>query len=181
MAAVDLKGFYAYLLWSREALWRVLESVPEEALERPLVPRKRLRSVKGLLLHAAVVEDAWLHEDILRVPMVLAGFPEVEAVLDREGEGLSLRALRAYQEAVGRATWAFLQGPVDEGRVVALHDAPEKRYPLGDLLRHAFLHEVRHMAQVVLLLRLLGVEPPALDLYFFLREEAAKGGQGEVF
>jgi uncharacterized damage-inducible protein DinB len=172
MAPVDLKGFYAYLLWSREAL----EGVSEEALERPLV-RKRLRSVKALLLHTAVVEDAWLHEDILRAPMVLAGFPEVEAVLEREGEGLPLRALRAYQEAVGRATGAFLQGPVDENQVVALHDAPEERYPLGDLLWHAFLHEVRHLAQVVLLLRLLGVEPPALDLYFFLK---AKGGQGEV-
>jgi len=172
MAPVDLKGFYAYLLWSREALWRALEGVSEEALERPLV-RKRLRSVKALLLHTAVVEDAWLHEDILRAPMVLAGFPEVEAVLEREGEGLPLRALRAYQEAVGRATW----GPVDENQVVALHDAPEERYPLGDLLWHAFLHEARHLAQVVLLLRLLGQEPPALDLYFFLK---AKGGQGEV-
>jgi uncharacterized damage-inducible protein DinB len=82
---------------------------------------------------------------------------------------------------VGRATWAFLQGPVDENQVVALHDAPEERYPLRDLLWHAFLHEARHLAQVVLLVRLLGVEPPALDLYFFLRKEAAKGGQGEVF
>ncbi len=173
MAPVDLKGFYAYLLWSREAL----EGVSEEALERPLVLRKRLRSVKALLLHTAVVEDAWLREDILRAPMVLAGFPEVEAVLEREGEGLPLRALRAYQEAVGRATWAFLQGPVDENQVVALHDAPEERYSLGDLLWHAFLHEARHGAQVALLLCVLGQEPPALDLYFFLK---AKGGQGEV-
>ena len=171
MAPVDLKGFYAYLLWSREGLWRALEGVSEEALERPLV-RKRLRSVKALLLHTAVV-DAWLHEEILRAPMVLARFPEVERALAREGEGLPRQALRAYQEAVGRATWAFLQGPVDENRVVALHDAPEERYSLGDLLWHAFLHEVRHLAQVVLLLRLLGVEPPALDLYFFLRKEAA--------
>ena len=173
MAPVDLKGFYAYLLWSREAL----EGVSEEALERPLV-RKRLKSVKALLLHTAVVEDAWLHEDILRVPMVLARFPEVERALAREGEGLPLTSLRAYQEAVGRATSAFLQGPVDENQVVALHDAPEERYSLGDLLWHAFLHEARHLAQVVLLLRLLGQEPPALDLYFFLK---AKGSQGEVF
>jgi uncharacterized damage-inducible protein DinB len=82
---------------------------------------------------------------------------------------------------VGRATWAFLQGPVDENQVVALHDAPEERYSLGDLLWHAFLHEARHGAQVALLLHVLGQEPPALDLYFFLRKEAAKGGQGEVF
>ena len=79
---------------------------------------------------------------------------------------------------MGRATWAFLQGLVDEERMVALHDAPEERYSLGDLLWHAFLHEARHGAQVaLLLLRLLGQEPPALELYFFLK---AKGGQGEV-
>jgi uncharacterized damage-inducible protein DinB len=78
---------------------------------------------------------------------------------------------------VGRATWAFLQGPVDENQVVALHDAPEERYPLGDLLWHASLHEARHGAQVALLLRVLGQEPPALDFYFFLK---AKGGQGKV-
>ncbi len=160
MAPVDLKGFYAYLLWSREALWRALEGVSEEALERPLVPRKRLRSVKALLLHTAVVEDAWLHEDILRAPMVLAGFPEVEAVLEREGEGLPLTSLRAYQEAVGRATWAFLQGPVDENQVVALHDAPEERYPLGDLLWHAFLHEVRHLVRWFFCCAFWGRSPP---------------------
>lgn len=78
---------------------------------------------------------------------------------------------------MGRATWAFLQGPVDENQVVALHDAPEERYSLGDLLWHASLREARHGAQVALLLRVLGQEPPALDLYFFLK---AKGGQGEV-
>ena len=79
MVPVDLKEFYAYLLWSREALWRTLEGVHEAALERPVVPRKDLRSVKALLLNTAVVEDGWLHEDILRAPMVLTGFPEVEA------------------------------------------------------------------------------------------------------
>ena len=78
---------------------------------------------------------------------------------------------------MGRATGASLQGPVDEDRVVALHDAPEERYSLGDLLWHASLHEARHGAQVALLLRVLGQEPPALDFYFFLK---AKGGQGEV-
>ena len=67
---------------------------------------------------------------------------------------------------MGRATWAFLQGPVDEERVVALHDAPEERYSLGDLLWHASLHEARHGAQVALLLRLLRQEPPALGLFF---------------
>ena len=79
---------------------------------------------------------------------------------------------------MGRATWAFLQGLVDEERMVALRDAPEERYSLGDLLWPAFLHEARRGAQVALLLRVLGQEPPALDLYFFLK---AKGGQGEVF
>ncbi|KOX90439.1 DinB family protein [Thermus aquaticus] len=67
---------------------------------------------------------------------------------------------------MGRATGASLQGPVDENQVVALHDAPEKRYPLGDLLWHASLHEARHGAQVALLLRVLGQEPPALGLFF---------------
>ena len=67
---------------------------------------------------------------------------------------------------MGRATWAFLQGPVDENRVVALYDAPEERYPLGDLLWHAFLHEARHGAQVALLLRVLGQEPPRFGPLF---------------
>ena len=162
MAPVDLKGFYAYLLWSREAL----EGVSEEALERPLVPRKRLKSVKALLLHTAV-EDAWLHEERT------SSGPPWSSPVSRRWRACPGR----YQEAVGRATGAFLQGPVDEDQVVALHDAPEERYPLGDLLWHASLHEARHGAQVALLLRVLGQEPPALDLYFFLK---AKGGQGEV-
>ncbi len=64
---------------------------------------------------------------------------------------------------------------MDEERAVALHDAPEERYPLGDLLWHAFLHEARHGAQVALLLRVLGQEPPALDLLLFPEGERRLG------
>ncbi len=158
MAPVDLKGFCAHLLWSGEGL----EEVSEEALERPLV-RKRLGSVKALLLHTAVV-DAWLHEDILRAPMVLARFPGGRACPGR------------YQEAVGRATGAFLQGPVDEDRVVALHDAPEERYPWGTssgtppCTRRGMGPRWRFFCAF------WGRSPP-LWTSFFLK---AKGGQGEV-
>lgn len=52
--------------------------------------------------------------------------------------------------------------------IAAVHDAPDEHYTVDGLLWHVVLHEVRHTAQICLLLRLQGIVPPALDLLFFL-------------
>jgi len=39
---------------------------------------------------------------------------------------------------------------------------------LCDWLWHIMIHEIRHTAQIVVLLRTQGIRPPSLDLLFYL-------------
>ena len=71
-----------YLLRARRDLWATLESVPDEVLSRPLLDGKRMHCIKDLVFHVAVVEDCWLHEDILREQPVLDTIP---ALKDTQG------------------------------------------------------------------------------------------------
>jgi uncharacterized damage-inducible protein DinB len=52
-------------------------------------------------------------------------------------------------------------------RIVTSHDAPEERYTVDGLLWHMMIHEMRHTAQIAVLLRTQGIKPPALDLLFY--------------
>lgn len=44
------------------------------------------------------------------------------------------------------------------------------RNSVGDILDHIIIHGQHHRAQISLLLRLKGIEPPATDLIYYLRE-----------
>nr|WP_161571020.1 DinB family protein [Granulicella sibirica] len=45
---------------------------------------------------------------------------------------------------------------------------PAERYTVDGLLWHVMIHEMRHTAQIAVLLRPLGIKPPALDLLYYL-------------
>jgi len=53
-------------------------------------------------------------------------------------------------------------------RIVTVHDRPGKRYFVDGLLWNIVIHEARHVAQISVLLRIQGVEPPFLDLLKYL-------------
>ena len=49
-----------------------------------------------------------------------------------------------------------------------MHDAPDERYTVDGLLWHVMIHEMRHTAQIAVLLRTQGIKPPWLDLLNYL-------------
>ena len=69
-----------------------------------------------------------------------------------------------------RQARAYLAGLTDDElkRIVIVHDAPEERYTVDGLLWHVMIHEMRHTAQIAVLLRTQGIEPPWLDLRNYL-------------
>jgi uncharacterized damage-inducible protein DinB len=72
-----------------------------------------------------------------------------------------------YLVRARRDPWATLTD--DElKRIVIVHDAPEERYTVDGLLWHFMIHEMRHTAQIAVLLRTQGIEPPWLDLKNYL-------------
>jgi uncharacterized damage-inducible protein DinB len=168
---MQIPEFYAYLATARRDLRVALEAVPEPVLAQPQLSGDRFHCIKDLLFHVAAVEDGWLQEDVRRQPPVLDTMPTLAAVDPDAGYGaVPLSELFAYWSAVERTTRAYLADLPDgeASRVVTVHDAPDERYTAGGLLWHVMLHEVRHTAQICMLLRLQGIKPPALDLLWYL-------------
>lgn len=162
---------YAYLGRARRDLWATLEATSDEVLSRALLDGERFHSIKDLLFHVAAVEDGWLQEDIRRMPPVLDTFPALSATTGGpEYAPFSLVELLDYWRAVESSTLGYLATLTDSElrRVVSVHDAPEERYTVDGLFSHVMFHEMRHTAQICMLLRMQGVTPPSLDLLFYL-------------
>jgi uncharacterized damage-inducible protein DinB len=168
---MNITETYDYLVRARRDLWAALEGVPDEVLSRPLLGGSELHCIKDLAFHVAGVEDFWIHEDILREQPVLKTTP---ALKDTEGgpayAGVALGTLLDYWRAVEQSTLAYLAALTDDElrRIVIVHDSPAERFTVDGLLWHIMIHEMRHTAQIAMLLRTQGIKPPSLDLLFYL-------------
>jgi uncharacterized damage-inducible protein DinB len=169
---MNIPETYDYLVRARRDLWASLEGVSDEVLSRPLLDGARLHCIKDLVFHVAVVEDCWLHEDILRRQPVWKTITAFKGA-DRWGPvyaGFALQTLLDYWRLVEQSTLAYLATLTDDElkRVVIVHDAPEERYTVDGLLWHVMIHEMRHTAQIAVLIRTQGIEPPWLELKNYL-------------
>ena len=82
---------------------------------------------------------------------------------------------QAYRSKNCTAPFYFQLGPRlatlsdDElKRVTSPHDEPNQHFTVDGLLWHVLIHEMRHTAQIAVLLRSQGIKPPSLDLLFYL-------------
>jgi len=169
---MNIPETYDYLVRSRRDLGATLERAPDEVLSRPLLSGELLHSIKDLVFHVAAVEDGWLHEDILRGQPVRK---TVAAFTDKHPwkpvyAGFPLETLLDYWRLVEQSTLTYLAALTDGElkRIVTVRDAPEERYTVDGLLWHIMIHEMRHTAQIAILLRTQGIEPPWLDLKKYL-------------
>lgn len=168
---MNIPETYDYLIRARRDLWAALQTVPDEVLSSALLDGSRFHCIKDLIFHISVVEDCWLHEDILRNQPVLETIP---ALANSDGSPIyatfPLKTLLDYWQAVEQSTLKYLATLTDNElkRIVVLHDSPEERYTLDGILWHVMIHEMRHTAQIAVLLRTQGIKPPSLDLLFYL-------------
>ena len=172
---MNIKAYYTYLTKARRDLWAFLETLPDEVMSKSVIPAERMRSMKDLVLHIAVIEDSWLHEDILRDQPVwerTAGFPhEFEKPYHDEKP---LAWLLEYWRAVEASTLEYLEAVTDaelERRVTVMGSTDDVTFSASDVLWHVAQHETRHTAQLALLGRLAGYAPPQLDLIKYLRSD----------
>jgi uncharacterized damage-inducible protein DinB len=163
---MNIPETYDYLVRARRDLWNRLESVPDEVLSRPLLKGERFRCIKDLVFHTAAVEDGWLHYTILGDEPVETSFPALKGTEDASGFGLE--SLLEYWRAVEQSTLTYLATLTNEDLKRLVDDSPTERYMLDGLLWHVMIHEIRHTAQIAVLLRTQGIKPPSLDLLFYL-------------
>lgn len=158
------KFFYDYLRRSRLDLFTFLRSLPDESISRDVIPGERFHSIKDLVIHIPIIEDSWLHEDILKDQPVWEGFPDdVEKAYHATD---SLEWLLEYWLAVQNSTLAYLaqlEPEMLKTEIAMPRKVGQEFFSVQEVLWHVMQHEVRHTAQIMLLARQLGFEPPQLD------------------
>ena len=169
---MTVQNYYHYLTLARRDLWTFLESLPDDVLSKSVLPGERMHSMKDLMLHIAVVEDSWIHEDILRDSPVwesATGFPhEYEKPYH---DAKTLEWLLTYWKAVESSTRSYLETLNDtelERGVTVPSPRGDELLTVDSLLWHVLQHETRHTAQLMMLGRLVGFAPPQLDLVKYL-------------
>ena len=168
---MNVREYYAYLSAAREQLWNFVRALPADDLGRDLIASgERFHNVKDLLLHVIDVEDHWIHAVALGAGVQGEGRYAHDWVRPR-AEGYDLGWIIDYGREVERRTWALLDSGAGLSRPVKLvqDDPASDTVTLDQLLWHVMTHEVRHTAQVTLLIRQLGHTPPWLDYLRFVR------------
>lgn len=167
---MNLAEMYDYLRQSRRDLWKTLEGLPDEILSQPLAGEAWFPCLKDLIFHIITVEDGWLNMDILRQKSVLESFPALHNAKEAEVCSFKLEALLAYWQAVEQKTLEYLAKLTDDElkRIMSPHDEPNVNFTVDGLLWHVMLHEIRHTAQIAVLLRSQSIKPPSMDLLFYL-------------
>jgi uncharacterized damage-inducible protein DinB len=163
---VNISETYAYLVRARRDLWSTLEALPDEVLSRPLMNGERFHCIKDLVFHIAGVEDGWIHYTILCDEPVINTVPALKDTEDASSFGLGM--LLDYWRAVEQSTLTYLATLNDTDLERLVDDSPTERYKLDGLLWHIMIHEMRHTAQIAVLLHTQGIKPPSLDLLFYL-------------
>ncbi len=180
---MNISETYDYLTANRRKVWAALEALPDDVLALPLLQGERFHSIKDLVLHIAIVEDGWVNLDIREREPVLKRFPELEAIAEGPMPAHTpLVELLRYWQAVEENTLNFLPTLTDAdlGRAVTPEDWRGLQFTVDGLLWHVAIHEMRHTAQIAALLRTQGIQPPTLDLLFYLADREIKrlGGAG---
>lgn len=172
---MNIPEIYNYLIRTRRDLWATLEKIPDEVLSQPLAGEAWFPCLKDLVFHIITVEDGWLNMDILRQEPILETFPTLRDAEEGAACNLELGTLLEYWQAVEKKTLEYLARLTDKelGRITTPHDDPEppRRFSVDGLLWQVMIHEMRHTAQIVVLLRSQGIKPPALDLLWYLPQD----------
>lgn len=182
---MNVHEYYAYLSAAREQLWNFLRALPEADLNRDLIPDgERFHNIKDLLLHVMDVEDHWVHAIARGDGVNKDGLYAHDWVRPR-AEQYELGWIIAYGREVSARTRAFLDGQPNLQRHVKLvqDDPASDTVTLDQLMWHVMTHEVRHTAQITLMVRQLGHTPPWLDYMRFTRllvTSAQSGGVNDL-
>ncbi|UQN05451.1 DinB family protein [Deinococcus sp. QL22] len=169
---METKSFYHYLTQARRRLWHSLRSLTDEELSKAVIPTEGARCIKDFLAHIPMVEDGWFRGDLLSETLVMDRMGREQPTSDDaywHHQAESLDALLAYWEAVETETlnrWDDLMAVVAQNPRVQVNEDRIETLSADEVMWHVMQHEVRHTAHIVQMIRLLGHQPPSLDLVF---------------
>lgn len=179
---MNVREYYAYLSAARAQLWNFLRALPPADLDRDLIESgDRFHTIKDLVLHVTDVEDHWVH-NIARGDGVTREGRFSHDWVSPNAAQYDLAWIIEYGREVNGRTQAFLDSDPDMNRSVKLvqDDPASDTVSLDQLLWHVMTHEVRHTAQIALMIRQLGHTPPWLDYMRYARPHVTAAQSGGV-
>lgn len=170
---MNVREYYTYLSAAREQLWNYLRALPTADLDRDLIESgDRFHNIKDLLLHITDVEDHWVHF-IARGEDLQSGGRFKHDWVKPQAQQYDLSWIIDYGRTVAQQTQDFLDaGPEMDRSIKLIQDDPASdTVTLDQLMWNVMTHEVRHTAQISLMVRQLGHTPPWLDYMRFARPQ----------
>lgn len=162
MTISELSTSFEYHYWANSKLLDVVSTLSEAQFTQDVAGS--LGSVRNTLVHVLSTEWGWLAR--------CGGHPRGSR-LDAD-EFPTPRSLVDQWVIVRSHVEDFLQQLSDDDlhRIVEYPGSGGtlRQMPIGELMHHSVNHAVHHRAQVVLMLRELGVAPGNFDLLFFYAE-----------
>lgn len=152
--------FSRYNAWANERLYAAVATLPAEEIGRDR--GAFFGSILGTLNHILVGDRVWLG----RITGTDYGIRALDQVLYDDFAEL-WEARRTFDRVIENVVGAV---PLDGDLRYKTIGAVEKTTPMAVVLDHVFNHQTHHRGQVHHMLGMAGVEPPALDLIYFVRE-----------
>lgn len=167
----ELRDLYAYNRWADHRLLAAASELAPEDYVRHL--GGSFPSVKDMLIHILSAKWIWLAR--------WQGEPSAQP-LPADWDLTQFDDLRRHWEEIEQEERAFLESLSNEDLQRSVLSVTRTglsfALPLWQTLRHAANHETYHRGQGATLLRQLGVQPPATDLFLFYVEQASAPGPG---
>ena len=158
----DIRKLFDYTEWANHLVLTAAENLTEDQRRHDF--KISYGSIHGTLLHMAGAEWVWLerwhgrsHSSLLNG----ADFPDLASIRDRWRQVESER--RSWLEGVGEEQ---LQRDLSYRNV----KGDPITLPLVEQMQHVVNHATLHRGQVVGMIRQLGIQPPSVDLLYFLIE-----------
>ena len=153
-----------YNTWANRWLYEAAAELDDAAWRRPR-PAAYFTSLQGTLNHLLVGDRVWMSRfeaveaGVTSLDQILFdGFDELRAARETEDVRIERYAERLTEEAIaGDLKFRTLVRPQDMSM------------PLWQALAHFFNHQTHHRGQAHALLKEAGIEPPSLDLLYYLR------------
>ena len=164
MSPAYFQTFARYNTWANGLIYDAAAALPDSAYRTPR-PAAYFSSLHGTLNHILVGDRIWMS----RFEAVDLGITSLDKPLFDD-----LAELRAAREAEDARIERYTEGLTAEAIAGDLHfrtivQPEEVSMPLWQTLGHFFNHQTHHRGQAHALLKDAGVEPPSLDLVYYLR------------
>lgn len=164
MSPAYFQTFARYNTWANGLVYDAVAELPDSAYRMPR-PAAYFSSLHGTLNHILVGDRVWMS----RFEAVDLGITSLDKPLF--DDFAELRAAREAEDARIERYTAGLTAEAIAGdlRFRTIVEPKEVSMPLWQTLGHFFNHQTHHRGQAHALLKEAGIEPPSLDLVYFLR------------